>query len=133
MERFADPTLFESLSFGEKTAASLVTTLMGMGVTFVVLIIIWVAIVIMARVLKTKEIKKPAKTEKPVETQPSALATTDKEQGTELVAVIMAAIAASEGSEYVNNLIVRKINRVSGNRPVWNVAGSSDCTESRKI
>ena len=41
MERFADPTLFESLTFGEKVAASLVTTLMGMGTTFVILILLW--------------------------------------------------------------------------------------------
>lgn len=140
MQRFADPALFDTLDGGEKLIASLITTLTGMGVTFSVLIIIWAAIAIMARLLKTKAPKKESST------APSPAAATKADQTTvttatqqdigtnnELIAVIMAAIAANEGTEYVNDLVVRKINRASGSRTAWNVASTADCIDSRKF
>jgi sodium pump decarboxylase gamma subunit len=137
MERFADPSLFGTLGFGEKMVASLVTTLLGMGVTFAILILLWFAIAIMARLLKTKapkeEVTKTAATQAAVE--PTVVATDSVENGQkeDLVAVIMAAIAAKEGSEIVSNLIVRKISRISGSQTAWRTAGSADCIDSRKI
>lgn len=140
MQRFADPALFETLDGGEKLIASLITTLTGMGVTFSVLIIIWAAIAIMARLLKTKAPKKesaaPAPAVAAAKTEPKTATTANQQDiGTsnELIAVIMAAIAASEGAEYVNNLVVRKINRASGSRTAWNVASTADCIDSRKF
>jgi threonine/homoserine/homoserine lactone efflux protein len=41
MERFANPELFEGLTFAEKMAGGAVTLLMGMGITFIVLMILW--------------------------------------------------------------------------------------------
>jgi glutaconyl-CoA/methylmalonyl-CoA decarboxylase subunit delta len=140
MQRFADPALFDSLTSGEKVIASLVTTLMGMGVTFAVLVLLWAAIAIMARILKsTNAQKKNSATvaaTTPTTGSSSAAPTTivtETASGAELIAVIMAAIAASEGTEYTNNLIVRKINRVSGGQLAWSAAGSADCIDSRKI
>ena len=34
MDKFSDPSLFDSLSFGDKMAGSAITMLMGMGITF---------------------------------------------------------------------------------------------------
>ena len=140
MERFADPNLFTSLSSADKVVGSLVTTVMGMGATFVILIIIWFVISIISRIINSSQNNKKKQADtavaEPVRTQPSAIVAetkTEELQGTELIAVIMAAIAAKEGSEYTSNLIVRKINRISGSRPTWNMAGSADCIESRKI
>ncbi|NLY71138.1 MAG: OadG family protein [Clostridiales bacterium] len=142
MERFADPHLFESLNAGEKLAGSLVTTLMGMGATFAILVIIWFAISLVSRILnasqgKTKKKQTDTAVAESVKAQPSAPTVadtvTENQAGTELIAVIMAAIAAKEGSGYTSNLIVRKINRIEGSRPAWNMAGSVDCIESRKI
>ena len=42
MDKFSDPSLFDSLSFGDKMAGSAITMLMGMGITFVVLMLLWV-------------------------------------------------------------------------------------------
>lgn len=55
MERFADPALFESLTFGDKVAGSLVTTLMGMGTTFVVLTLLWGVIVFISGLIRKAE------------------------------------------------------------------------------
>lgn len=145
MERFADPALFETLTFGEKVAASLVTTLMGMGATFVILILLWGCIAFISGIIRRSEQRKsqpqPAtsvgiigetSTAEKAAPQPVAVST-PSDQGQELIAVIMAAIAASQGGEVVNKLKIRKISRISGERTTWSVAGSADCIDSRKI
>jgi sodium pump decarboxylase gamma subunit len=138
MERFADPQYFETLTMGEKAIGGGITTLMGMGVTFTILILLAGLIVIMARLLNKKE-KTPkggtpvSATEVKAPPQAGAMAQTgDASQG-DLIAVIMAAIAAFEGSSVTSNLVVRKINRVAGPALAWNTAGQQDCIASRKI
>ena len=76
MERFADPNLITSLSSADKFVGSLVTTVMGMGATFVILIIIWFVISIISRIINSSQNnKKQADTAvaEPVKTQPSAI------------------------------------------------------------
>ena len=51
----------------------------------------------------------------------------------EIIAVIAAAIAAMEGVSNPDGLMIRKINRVSGFRPIWGSAGTADSLESRKF
>lgn len=50
MERFADPVLMPAMSLTEKLAGAGVTALMGMGVTFVVLFLLWACIAVMGRI-----------------------------------------------------------------------------------
>ncbi|MDO4553245.1 MAG: OadG family protein [Bacillota bacterium] len=142
MERFADPQLFEMMDAGEKTAGALVTTLMGMGITFVVLLLLWGFIAIMTKCLRAADGRKAAKAAAPaVAAAPAAAAAApapapavqEPAEDPNLAAVIAAAIAASEGPAYVNNLIVRRINRIKGDRTTWSIAGSGDCMESRQV
>ena len=54
----------------------------------------------------------------------------------ELAAVISAAIAAFESDKCggsISNLVVRRINRVSGPITAWNSAGLEDCMRSRRM
>lgn len=142
MERFADPTLFNSLTMGEKMTASLVATLMGMGVTFTILFLLWGIIAIMARIMKTgnNPPKKKAETEKATSVSDGQTMTMSKQAphaesggSPELIAVIMAAIAAQEGLADVGGLVIRKINRISGGQTAWRSAGSAECIDSRKL
>jgi sodium pump decarboxylase gamma subunit len=142
MERFANPTLFDSLTWGEKITASLVTTLMGMGVTFSILLLLWAVIAIMARILRAGNHPKKNKVEVATTvTEPNGTAMaivpedlqTQSGFGPEVIAVIMAAIAAQEGTNAVNNLVIRKINRVSGGQTAWRSAGSAECIDSRRL
>lgn len=139
MERFADPALFQSLTLGEKVSGGLVTTLMGMGTTFVILAMLWFVIAMTSKIIKRSE-KRAADTATASTAEVSQLATTAagdqsvvKAGDDELVAVLMAAIAASSGAEYVNKLRISKISRIAGSRPAWNMAGSADTIDSRKI
>ena len=108
MEQFANPTYFEGLSMGERLTGATVTMCMGLGITFAVLVILWVA-----------------------ETPAPAAETADMADG-ELVAVIAAAVAAMENT-VVSNLVVKKITRVSGPTNAWASAGLSECIDSRRM
>ncbi|WP_027400183.1 OadG family protein [Anaerovorax odorimutans] len=143
MQKFADPTLFDQLSNGDKAVAALITTIMGMGITFIVLILLWAMIAIMTKILDSLQKKPETVNLTSAQAVAEAKASTNtadlenksdiKGENPELVAVIMAAIAASEGSDFKNNLVIRKINRIAGNPPVWAKAGGIDCIESRKF
>ena len=139
MEKFANPELFTGLDFGEKMAGAGITTLIGMGITFIVLILLSAIIIFMEKMfakmdnrgkgegLKAAEEALAKKQAAPAE---STVATTDQ---SELIAVISAAIAAFEGSGMSSNLVVRKINRVAGPALAWSSQGQMDAIASRKI
>jgi len=150
MEKFADPSMMHSLSFGDKMAGAGITTLMGMGITFIILILLWLVISIMTRIVRGTQKKKEAPAapaaalekaapaaavaqtpaEAPAEAAPPAEEAVDDAQ---LIAVIAAAIAAAEGSEIQSNLVVRKIRRVAGPTVAWAREGREECLESRRM
>ena len=145
MERFANPELFKGLAFGEKMAAGGVTLLMGMGMTFLILCIIWACIALMGKLMRAGEKKKSAQPEAAVatlkaaydgtapaaETKAAPAEAADGSLDPALVAVIMAAVAASEGGTPLDNLRVTRITRVAGTKPVWGAAGLRDALDSR--
>lgn len=134
MDVFKDPELIHSLSFGEKMLGSTVTMIMGLGITFMILILIWIFIAIMGRILgatgKPKAVEKAAETAPAAEAAPAAA----EVQGTDesLIAVITAAIAAHEGAG-ADNLVVRKITRMSGESTPWASAANEARMATRKM
>lgn len=140
MEQFANPAYFEGLSMGERLTGATVTMCMGLGITFAVLVILWVCIAVMAKVThrSTKASDSaaapaaaPAPAAAQAETPAPAAETADMADG-ELVAVIAAAVAAMENT-VVSNLVVKKITRVSGPTNAWASAGLSECIDSRRM
>lgn len=140
MEQFANPTYFEGLSMGERLTGATVTMCMGLGITFAVLVILWVCIAVMAKIThrSTKASDSaaapaaaPAPAAAQAETPAPAAETADMADG-ELVAVIAAAVAAMENT-VVSNLVVKKITRVSGPTNAWASAGLSECIDSRRM
>ncbi len=55
MEMFADPRLMPDLSMGEKMLGSLITMCMGMGITFVILVLLWVIIAVMNKIMNKSD------------------------------------------------------------------------------
>ena len=142
MQKFADPELFKTLSLAEKLEGAGVTTLMGMGITFVVLIFLWAIIAQMAKFSggTPKGPKSESASSAPAQaatasSAPSAPAKAEAaEDSSQLIAVITAAIAAlQESTGATSNLIIRKISRVSGPTTSWSAAGSADAINSRKF
>jgi glutaconyl-CoA/methylmalonyl-CoA decarboxylase subunit delta len=136
MELFTDPSTFDTLSMGEKVIGSLVTAMLGMGTTFTVLVLIWGFIALIGRIVRKEEKmfhheEKPAPAVAP--TPATAPAPAQADADATLVAVIMAAIAASQGTAVANNLIVRKIRRIPGPDSVWSNTGRHECLDSRRV
>ena len=132
MEIFSNPDVMHTLSFGEKMLASTITMIMGLGITFTVLILIWIFISIMGKVLGTG--KKPeaapaaaAAAPAPAETK----APVEEASDDSLVAVIAAAIAAYQGAN-ANNLVVKKITRLSGENTPWGASALEDRLDTRR-
>lgn len=127
MEKFADPALFDTLTTGEKATGALITTCMGMGITFIVLVLLWTVIVVMSKVLA-----KTQKTAVPENAMMDSAVVQNDIKDSELAAVITAAIAAYEAStgHTSSNLVVRRITRIAGN--AWGNAGMNECLESHK-
>lgn len=150
MEKFADPDMMHSLSFADKMAGAGLTTLMGMGITFIILILLWFLISVMTKALHGSKAKKEeakpvqpaaaATEEKPAEAAtieesetPSAEETLDEVKDEQLVAVITAAIAAAQGPEIMSNLVIRNIRRMAGPTVTWARVGRQECIDSRKM
>jgi glutaconyl-CoA/methylmalonyl-CoA decarboxylase subunit delta len=139
MQQFADPALIDKLSGGEKAAGALVTTLMGMGITFIVLSLLWGIIALLTKILDRNQ-KKHHESELVMETAMEAAvhphehpaAPVNEADDAELVAVITAAIAASMGVP-PSGLVINKIRRAKGNTTTWSQAGASEIIASRRI
>ena len=131
MEIFSNPDVMHTLSFGEKMLASTITMIMGLGITFTVLILIWVFIAIMGKVLGTGKKPEPAPAAAapaPVETKAAPV---EEASDDSLVAVIAAAIAAYQGAN-ANNLVVKKITRLSGDNTPWGASALEDRLDTRR-
>ena len=117
-------TISPVYSTSEKLAKAAMNTLMGMGVVFCVLIFIsWlIGLFRYISVFEEKMKKKaapaaaPAPTVEPAPAAAPVMAAAPAEEvsdDTELISVIAAAIAAAEGKETADGLVVRSIKRVS--------------------
>ncbi len=102
-------------TFGEKMEKAALNTLLGMGTVFCVLILIsfLISLFVFIPKLQDKFTRKPAAAEvkpevRPVVSQPEEEELTDD---LELVAVIAAAVAASEGASSTDGFVVRSIKR----------------------
>ena len=135
MDKFADPSLFDSLSFGDKMAGSAITMLMGMGITFVVLMLLWGVFALMGKAMSpsAKKGDKASKAETKANATPSVAALAAAKTDDVLTAVIAAAIAAYQSEGGTGNLVVRKIQRLSGETTLWTNAAREDCIESRRF
>lgn len=140
MQKFADPALFDSLSIADKTTGALVTTLMGMGITFAVLTLLWGCIALLTKILDktdqrkenhSKEILNLAETSTSSGEESIQIQTNSDDD--DLIVVIAAALAAASAHENTDNLFIQKIRRVSGNSTAWSHAGGNDSLASRKF
>ena len=142
MEKFSDPELITSLGFGEKMAGSAVTMLMGMGITFCVLLLLWGFISVMGKAMNTgkKNSKaQPKAAPKAAPAAPKAAAPAPKAESDDtLIAVLTGAVAAyeedmsSRNSCVPGNLTVRKIARDSGDMAPWMNVARKESMSGRK-
>ncbi len=107
----------QTLSVIEKTETSIITTLLGMGTVFVVLIVL----IIVVSALKSAFYKKPEVVAPPQLAQITETETLDNtpENDLQLVAVITAALAAYLGSDRTTGIKVNSIRRITSLESGW--------------
>ncbi|MBO4832155.1 MAG: OadG family protein [Oscillospiraceae bacterium] len=134
MAMMKDPSLFETLSFGQKMTGGLYTMILGLGITFIALIVLMFATKIMHGIMSRKANKEAAKTAAPAESLPTTAAAARTataavvEDDDEIIAVITAAVASLTGGAG----IVKNIYRA----PVesgWTASGREELFGSRRI
>lgn len=107
-------------SLGETMLKALQNTIMGMGIVFLVLILISCIIALFKFIPKLLERPKKAEAATEVVTaqEPAAEESVDESDDLELIAVIAAAIAAYEGAATTDGFVVRSVKRRANNN--WN-------------
>jgi len=131
LARFSDPDIIQSLSISDKLTAGLITTILGIGITFSALIILQFIMSWMDKILNSK---KPAPGESPpigpVAKQPPADTAETHRSDNELVAVI-AAVLAMKLQTSVDNIVIKNIEKIDDRSPAWNRAGIIEQMNSR--
>ncbi len=132
IDRFTDPTLIQGMTASEKLTASLTVTLLGMGITFVVLCLLWFLISMMAKILNkpAKPVAPAAPAAAPAAAAAAPAAAPAAQDDSALIAVISAAIAAASNVP-VSSVIVKKIRRAGGN--AWNGVNKQEQLDSRRF
>jgi glutaconyl-CoA/methylmalonyl-CoA decarboxylase subunit delta len=129
MLQFSNPETLKTLSIGSKLMAGLVTTVMGMGITFIALILLQFIISWMERLASLGS--QPAAAEA---TSSSAttrtISQTEEDDDLELTAVITA-VLANHLHTTGDNIIIRNIIRIEDSSPLWNRAGILEQINSR--
>ena len=118
----ADPQAIKSLSFMEKMAGGLLVTFLGMGITFLALILLQFIITLLAKFIAVPEHKST-----PVQNDPESNVSASREDTSEeeLIAVISAAVAMKM-QRSTSEIVLRNIRRIEEPTPLWNRAGILD-------
>jgi len=131
LARFADPNVMQSLSTTDKLMAGLITTILGMGITFTALIILQFIISLMDKALN-REVAQPtiaSSAENEVISSPTSQGVPLQDDN-ELVAVI-ASVIAMKMKTSVENIVIKNIEKLEDRSPAWNRAGIIEQMNSR--
>lgn len=129
LAQLANPETVKTLSFADKMLASLVVTFLGMGITFLALIILQVVIGLLARfTAQPKRQPAPEPAALPA-AMPAVSTSISADDDDELVAVISAALAMYP-ARATGDIVIRNIRKI-GSAPAWGKAGIVDQMNSR--
>ncbi|MGL5231982.1 MAG: OadG family protein [Fusobacteriaceae bacterium] len=140
LEIFSDKEMIQTLSFSEKMLGVAVTVMLGMGLTFLVLIVLQYLIGVLTSFMIAKPSDKNKQTNNTSEDKKVTKEIVNEQDDDiiedsivdnteELVAAITAALTLKLGRE--NRFIVKDIVRVADNTPVWNRTGLLEQMTSR--
>jgi len=128
LTQFANPETLKALSLGNKLLAGLVTTVLGMGITFIALILLQFLISWMDRLVNRSSTDE--KTAVPVPEILTVPGVNNQVDDGELVAVITATLAMQMKTS-VDTIVIRNIRKIEDRSPLWNRAGIIEQMNSR--
>ncbi len=124
---FADPARMQQLTLNDKLLAGLVTTVLGMGVTFVALIILQVVIVLLGRLPRAAPAVSSASAQ---DAPPAVQGMSANGISKETVAAITTALAVLLKTS-PEKLVVKEIRRLEDTTPAWGKAGIAEQLRGR--
>ncbi len=131
LESFKHADTFAQMPLNDRLVATLYVILLGMGITFIALILIWGLTTLMSKIVAgVDNTQKPVAATAAKSTANAATATAAVEDDTELVAVITAAVAATLGTSS-SQFVVTNITRTVDQTPVWGRVGRTDVMQSK--
>lgn len=130
LEAFKHEETFNQMIMSDKLLATGYVIILGVGITFVALVLIWWITVLMSKTIQTIEARNAIVEVKPLTPQPVAAVQVDDADDEELIAVISAAIAASLNTT-MDNFKVTNIRRTSDSTPTWGKIGRSEVMNAR--
>lgn len=132
LTRFANPEVMQSLTISDKLTAGLVTTILGMGITFIALILLQFIISWMDKILNNGKKAQPIPVAANIASakQPKGTKESHYSEDKELVAVIATAIAMKMKTS-VDNIVIKNIEKLDDRSPAWNRAGIIEQMNSR--
>jgi len=123
LAHFSDPASIKGLSVSQKMLASLVTTLLGMGITFVALVILQMVTSLLGKLAPEK---KSSSTALPSDELPADKAAPNMDRNDEeLVAAITSTLALLL-EKPASSIVVKNITRIDKAAPAWSRAGITD-------
>jgi len=126
---FADPEKLKDFTTTQRLWAGLVTTILGMGITFVVLVVLQFVTGLFERLSGTEK-KEPTS---PLTLAPAVEKTDEKPASRtddELVPVIAASVAMMLETS-IGNIVIRDIRKVEDTPPTWKRAGIVEQMQNR--
>ena len=127
---FSDPSKLASLTTTQKLWAALITTVLGMGITFVVLIVLQFTLVMFEKFSGEEKKPEPAPKPAPAPAAKKADEAPASRGDDELVPVIAASIAMMLETS-TSNIRIRDIRRVADTSPTWSRAGIAEQMQTR--
>ncbi len=129
LANFANPDLMQSLSISDKFIAGLITTILGMGITFAALIILQFIISLMEKLFNKQAVPAESSSSGYITKTPITEAKSSQDHN-ELIAVI-AGVLAMKLKTSVDNIVIKNIEKVDDRSPVWSRAGIIEQMNSR--
>ena len=121
LAKFSDPQVISTLSLSQRLMAGLITTILGMGITFLALIILQIVTSLFEKLTPTRIAAQqpvvPSSKPEPVRE--------DSRDDAELVAVISATIAMQLQTA-ASNIVIRNIRKLEDHSPTWNKVGLAE-------
>ena len=125
LKQFADPAVIKSLSLGQRVLAGLFTTILGMGITFISLIILQFITALFPKLnLQRKRPQVVAPVQK-VAIPKESPAVAEEGVQKEIIAAITVALSLQLETP-ASNIVIRNIRRVGNPSPVWSTIGLTE-------
>ena len=121
LAKFSDPEVIKTLSLAQKLMAGLITTILGMGITFLALVILQVVTSLFEKLTPTRI---AAQQPMPPSSKPEPVQN-DSPDEAELVAVITATLALQLQTA-ASNIVIRNIRKLEDHSPTWNKVGLAE-------